>query len=79
MEEDPIKDVESANQSANQHLDGNSTAADVIQTRHTQATNVKTNNHGTKIRQPTTIRWKVTPKIIICGMMHWSHEGVGRL
>ena len=79
-EEDSIQDnVVTANQSVNQHQDGNTIAVHVVQTKHTQAASARTSNHGTKTKQPTTTRSMDIPKTIIYGMMHQSHEGVGRL
>ena len=79
-EEDRIQDnVGTVNQNANQHQDGNTTVVHVVQTKHTQAATARTNNHGTKMKQPTITRWADIPKTIIYGMMHQSHEVVGRL
>ena len=52
-----------------------STAAHVVQTKHTTALNVKTNNHGTMMEQPSRIKWKVTPKAITCGMITATGTG----
>ena len=51
----------------------------MAQTKHIQATNAKTNNCGTKMKQPLRTKQEVTLKITTCDMIDWYHEGIGQL